>query len=85
MPKKTRPCAPPRESARRVVEEGSAYGGRMQYDKYLAGVPITRTEAMRAKCYECMNGFTDGQQDCEVYSCPIYPWQPFRKTPLLPA
>lgn len=36
----------------------------------------------RAKCFDCYNDFVDGRQDCEICTCPIYYWMPYRE--LLP-
>ncbi|MBS3784930.1 MAG: hypothetical protein KGY78_10860 [Anaerolineae bacterium] len=78
--KKTRPAGwPLTQIEKNLLEGGSVLGGRSPYHNYVKGREIGRTEAMRAKCYDCMNGFADGKQDCKVISCPLYPWQPFRE------
>jgi hypothetical protein len=53
--------------------------GRMELRKHLAGKRITRNAAIKAKCYDCMGGFTDGKQDCQITACPLYPWMPYRQ------
>lgn len=44
---------------------------------------INRRACVRAKCFECMNNFHsgsgEGRRDCQINSCPIYYWMPYRK------
>jgi hypothetical protein len=44
-------------------------------------VKITVRQSIYAKSYECMNGYTDGKVDCEIRSCPLYIYMPYRKYP----
>lgn len=37
------------------------------------------TALFRAKCYRCCGDFKDGRVDCEIPSCPIYYWMPYRE------
>jgi hypothetical protein len=53
-------------------------GTRIMAD-YLSGKAISRSEAMRAKCAECMCWHADGRQDCKNEPCPLYPWMPYRR------
>ena len=39
----------------------------------------TRARSMRMKCAECMHWHADGLFDCQVRSCPIYSWMPYRR------
>lgn len=41
------------------------------------GKDLTRTEAMLAKCYDCCCGY-DNAIDCNVPTCALYPWMPYR-------
>ena len=52
--------------------------GRRFYIKFLKKETITRKEAMLAKCAECCSGYMDGMFDCEVNTCPMYPFMPYR-------
>ncbi len=36
-------------------------------------------KAIKAKCRDCMNDWADGRINCQVDSCPLYHWQPFRE------
>jgi len=38
----------------------------------------TRSKAMDAKCHECSAEYYDGKVDCEVPSCSLYSWMPYR-------
>ena len=38
---------------------------------------LTPTEAIRAKCAECMSNYEDGRRDCKIEDCPLYPWMPY--------
>jgi len=50
--------------------------GRKELIKHLKGGPISRKEAMVAKCYDCMGYYADGRADCEILDCPLYPFNP---------
>ena len=52
--------------------------GHTQFIKFKNGETLTRTEAMKAKCYECMGYFLDGAMDCEVKTCPMYQYMPYK-------
>jgi len=39
----------------------------------------SRKQAMLALCHECMAFYADGKRDCQVPSCPLYWWMPYRK------
>lgn len=53
--------------------------GRKELAKHLQGKQTTPQGAMRAKCYDCMGYYADGAVDCEMPSCPLYPWMPYRQ------
>jgi len=36
-------------------------------------------EALRALCFKCCGDMIDGRIDCEIATCPVYHWQPYRK------
>jgi hypothetical protein len=52
--------------------------GRAEMLKFAIGKPLTRKGAMKAKCFECCNGYIDGMTDCGIKTCPLYEWMPYR-------
>ena len=46
--------------------------------KYLNGKKLIRSEAILAKCYECMGYYSDGIIDCKIKSCPLYSFNYYR-------
>lgn len=36
-------------------------------------------EALRNKCFECCGDMVDGRVDCQIVTCALYYWQPYRK------
>lgn len=38
----------------------------------------TPGNAIKAKCHECMGYYADGMVDCEIVTCPLYAWMPYR-------
>ena len=60
------------------LEEVEKYGLNTRDKKYLlshlAGEKLTPTQAIHAKCYECMGYFADGKRDCEITDCALYPF-----------
>lgn len=56
--------------------------GNRYLKMYMEGKSLTLKQASLAKCAECMNGFIDGKNDCEMNGiCPLYPFMPYRKEP----
>ena len=49
--------------------------GRTLYLKYLRGESLTRGEAIKAKCYECVNG--EDFKPCNVITCPLLAYCPY--------
>jgi hypothetical protein len=43
--------------------------GRADYLKHLKGQTLTRNQAIRAKCYECVGG--EDTKPCNISSCPL--------------
>ncbi len=43
--------------------------GKADHLKFLNGERLTRAEAIKAKCYECVSG--DDTQPCTVKTCPL--------------
>ena len=57
-------------------EEVEKYGINTRDKKYLlahlSGEKLTPTQAVHAKCYECMGYYADGKVDCGISDCPLY-------------
>jgi len=43
------------------------------------GRSLTRSEAILAKCYDCMGGYPEGAADCGCEDCPLYDFSPYRE------
>jgi len=52
--------------------------GRVELLKHRKGERLTHYEMIKAKCYECMEGYEDGMVDCKVSCCPHYGRTPYR-------
>jgi hypothetical protein len=52
--------------------------GRLDLENHMKGVRLTQREAIKAKCYDCMGGYTDGKADCAIPGCSLYPYNPYR-------
>ncbi len=63
---------------RDVEHYGKRAVGRSEFCGYLRGKNITRGQAVRAKCYDCMWFYGDGLVDCKIKRCPLYPFMPYR-------
>lgn len=58
------------------AKNGTKRAGQKDLLKHLAGKRLTRTQAIKAKCYDC-NGM--GEDDtCEMAECPLHPYSPYR-------
>lgn len=42
------------------------------------GKDLTYKQAVLAKCYDCGCGWSDGAADCNVPTCPLYGFMPYR-------
>lgn len=40
---------------------------------------ISRKRAIELKCWDCQGEYLDGKEDCEVTSCPLYAFMPYRE------
>lgn len=65
------------------LNEINKYGikaiGKKEICAHLNGKKITRNAAIIAKCYECNCYYADGKADCEIPTCPLYGFMPYRK------
>lgn len=62
---------------REIKRHGKLVKGQKELIKYLKGEKLTKVQALKAKCYDCMGYFADGRADCMVYDCALYPFMPF--------
>jgi hypothetical protein len=53
--------------------------GNTQLQRHLDGKKLTRSQAVNAKCSDCMCNFEDGLVSCEIPSCPLFPFMVYRK------
>ena len=51
--------------------------GARELSLFEAGKRLTMKQMILAKCFECMGGYLDGKQDCEIPKCPLYPLMPY--------
>lgn len=51
--------------------------GKKELLKHLRGERLTSTEAIKARCYECMGGYGDNKVDCMISACPLHPMMPY--------
>ncbi len=63
-----------------AIQNSPQCQGRAELLGHMEGKKISRSAAMKAKCYECMNAYIDGKVDCGIKTCPLYPWMPFSES-----
>jgi len=51
------------------VKEWPRKAGKSDYLKFLNGNSLTRAEAIKAKCYECVGG--EDTRPCSIDTCPL--------------
>ena len=51
--------------------------GKRELIKHLEGGKITRSQGVRAKCFDC-NGMGESNK-CDIVTCPLYPFSPYRQ------
>ena len=63
-----------------IRENGKTAQGKSEYLEYLKnGQKLSPLKAIKANCYQCMNSYLDGKDDCQIPDCPLYPYMPYRK------
>ena len=62
-----------------IKRHGIRAKGRNELIAFLNGKKLTRAEAMKAKCYDCMGYFADGTLDCKLKNCPMYDYRPYKR------
>ena len=74
-------CCNPRKSTFpdiNFIQTSPKSSGKNYLIKHLTGHTLTRDQAIKAKCCDCMGYYIDGRMDCEVPDCPLYPFMPYR-------
>ena len=62
----------------KIKKHGKRAKGKAELIKYLEGGKLTYKQAVNAYCYSCMWYCVDGVYDCEIRSCPLYPFRIIR-------
>ena len=62
-----------------VLQTAPTSSGKTYLLKHFKGEDLTRGQAIKAKCADCMGLYIDGRIDCEISECPLYPYMPYRK------
>jgi hypothetical protein len=62
-----------------IKKHGKKAEGRSELLKHIKGVKLIRSEAIKAKCYDCMGYYADGVEDCKDNRCPLYKFHPYRQ------
>ena len=52
--------------------------GSASLTKHRHGKRLTPLQAIHAKCCDCLCDYADGRLDCEIPSCPLHPFMPYR-------
>lgn len=65
------------------AERGAVSKGKSLMLEHLAGKTLSPRQAMAAKCFDCMGGYADGRIDCKMDHCSLYPWMPYRESPVV--
>jgi hypothetical protein len=60
-----------------VEKYGIQAQGKQELIDFLEGKELTKNQCIKAKCYECNNGYTDGRNDCVIFDCPLYGYSPY--------
>nr|BDD44712.1 hypothetical protein 18 [bacterium] len=63
----------------RSAQKGKGRAGKKDLIKHLKGERITRPQAVKAKCYDCMG--MGEQTVCSLKGCALYPYSPYASTP----
>ena len=62
-----------------VLKYGRRARGRNELIKHYEEKALVRSEAIRAKCYDCMGMYADGVCSCEISACPLFPFNPYNR------
>ncbi len=60
------------------AKSGPRRKGKKELVKYLEGGKISRAQAVKAHCFDCMG--MGEQNDCDYEACALYPYSPYKIT-----
>ena len=63
------------EDLLRSARRGKARAGQREIIKWLEGGALTRAQAVKAHCYDCLG--MGGSGKCDQETCPLLPFSPF--------
>lgn len=63
-----------------IQKYGKSAKGRKELLRHLDGKKLTLRQAVAAHCYSCAGYYADGKVDCDLISCPLHPFMPYRKS-----
>lgn len=66
------------DSIKTIQQFGKRAQGRSELIRHLKGENLTRGQAIKAKCYDCMGGFNDGIYSCEIHECSLFNFMPYK-------
>jgi len=66
------------EKLKQRIQKHPKVRGRMELFRHLNGESLTRQEAITGKCNDCACGFVDGKVSCELLTCTLFPFSPYR-------
>ncbi|MCX5812734.1 MAG: hypothetical protein NT178_09355 [Proteobacteria bacterium] len=66
------------DSIKTIQQFGKRAQGRGELIRHLKGERLTRNQAIKAKCYDCMGGFNDGIYSCEIPECSLFNFMPYK-------
>ncbi len=64
------------ERALEQAKKGNKRAGQGDLIKHLMGKRLFRSQAIKAKCYDC-NGLGE-QKDCDIEDCSLFPYSPYQ-------
>ena len=62
-----------------MVKRAPRYQGKKDYIRILEGKPHTRSQAIKAHCFDCTGFYDGGAQDCGNVTCALYAFMPYRE------
>lgn len=60
-----------------IRKYGKTARGQKELLKHLSGQKLTFKQAIYARCYDCMNFYSDGKVDCNIPACPLHPFMAY--------